>query len=292
MTGIFEYAQEKLKKTSLEKMGVLELEDIVEYIFFLQENKFDSHVIVQGQNGVGKSFFMLAFMKELAKRKGIKDFQNVMRNNIFFSFHETKDVIKRIVEEENSVFGIDEAKRFLHYKLSMTFEQIQLINTFEYARSKRNCFIVCTNDVRRLNNNYRNSKAQLVIWFPDRLMKKEGRKIMNYAMVFYGLPSVEEEDKFLFEDLKGLYNSEGIRVACENKPTMVGYFLFNEIHQYLTDEEILLYDELKEKGIMESTENLLLKLNYRDKNFEEDVKKLVLLKKGGSYEHHGKGKQN
>lgn len=279
MKGIFEIAQQTLKTKANKQLGIVFIEDIAEYIQTLRKNKYDSHIIVQGQNGTGKSYFMLALMKELAKYIKDSDFKSMIKKNIFYAFNETEDLIKALLSSEDQIFGIDEAKKFLHYKQSMTKDQIFLINCFEYARSKRNTIVSCTNDVRRLNNNYRNSKAQILIWFLDRMPESETRKIVSYGLVFIGLPSLEEEDKFLIDDITGVYNTEGLRVIAETKPTMIGYFLFENINKYLTDEEIEIYEELKKKGIEYSKEYVIEKMKqYEEKNisniFEASLRKI------------------
>lgn len=289
MEGIFERAQQALKAKSNRQMGVVFIDDIVDFVQTLRENEFDSHIVIQGQNGTGKSYFMLALLKKLTQYNKNKDFLSVIKDNIFYSFNEVYEIIERLVEAEDQVFGIDEAKKFLHYKQSMTREQIVLINTFEYIRSKRNCLVSCANDVRRLNNNYRNSKAQVLIWFLDRFPNNEKRKIVSYGLVFIGLPSVEEVDKFMIDDIENVYNSEGIRVLAENKPTMVGYVLFEDIHKYLTEEEIKLYKELKNKGIQESHQKELNKFISSEAYVNYFYNKNVL---GKNYKKYNKDEQD
>ena len=197
---------------------------------------------------------MLALMKWIEP-------ESIQNNQLVYSFNRTSRLISLLKDLKSSVVGIDEGKKFFHYKRGMTTEQITLTNMIEYARENKNAFIVCANDIRRLNNNYRNAKVQMVIWLLDRFEKGE---IKSYALVFVGNPALEEEDKFLFNAFQNLYSFESIRLVAETLPTFYGYLFLEDINQYVSKEELRLYRENKKKGIKKIAEDYIKKLEKKE----------------------------
>jgi len=155
MSGILEKLITQTEYKIINNMGIVKHQYIVEFIKELQRHEYDAHVVIMGQNGSGKSMLMLALMKQL-------DENSIKNGKIIYAYDKTSKLIKMLKESNNSCIGIDEGKKFFHYKRSMGTEQIVLTNMIEYARENRNAFVVCSNDIRRLNNNYRNSKVQVV----------------------------------------------------------------------------------------------------------------------------------
>jgi len=251
--GIYEYAIEKLRKLSYENYGIVKLEFISEYIRFLQKHKFDAHICIMGANGMGKSLLGLEITKLI-------DPQAIIKRRLIFASTPISTLIKKISEERESAIFIDEAKSFFNYKRSMTLEQVLLVNQIEYARDNKNAFVVCTNDIRRLNNNYRNSKVQVLFWIFDRFKKKVGNFI-GYAGVFVANPSVEAEDKFEIDMMDKRYNTEGLRIIAENTSTFIGYHLIKDASLYLTKEEIEIYENEKEKAKQEIASKSIKKLD-------------------------------
>jgi hypothetical protein len=133
-----------------------------------------------------------------------------------------------------------------------------------------NAFVVCTNDIRRLNNNYRNSKVQVLLWILDRFKKVKGG-IIGYSAVFVSNPSVETEDKFEIDMMDKRYNSEGLRIIAENTSSFIGYHLIKDISYYLTKEELDIYYQEKEKSKKEIAKNYIKRLaGFQDKKENDD----------------------
>jgi hypothetical protein len=253
--------QSKVEKSE----GVVEIEYIIDFIKALQDHEFDAHVVIQGQNGVGKSALMLEILKRL-------DPNSIKNDNIVYAFHSTSHLIKKIKDSKKTAIGIDELKRFFHYRMHSTTEQIVLTNLIEYARSNCIAFIGCANDIRRINNNYRNAKVQMVIWLLDRYDDNEVGK--SYGLVFIGNPALEEEDKFMMESFKNVYSFEQIRVIAENLPTFMGYLFVEDIKNVLTDEELRIYYQKKQEGIRKEAEKYEKKLEEKEKANEESVENM------------------
>ena len=262
MYGIYEYASERLRQLCYENFGVVKLNFIADYIKFLQKNKFDAHVCIMGANGMGKSLLGLELVKLI-------DPNAIMERKLVFASTPISVLISKIANEKESAIFIDEAKSFFNYKRSMTLEQVLLVNQIEYARDNMNAFVVCTNDIRRLNNNYRNSKVQVLLWILDRFKKAKGG-IIGYSAVFVSNPSVEAEDKFEIDMMDKRYNSEGLRIIAENTSSFIGYHLIKDISFYLTKEELDIYYQEKEKSKKEIAKNYIKRLaGFQDKKEEE-----------------------
>lgn len=254
MTGILEGIIKKLENKIIENNGVVDIHYIADFIRELQQHEYDAHVCIMGQNGNGKSITMLALMKLL-------DENSIKNGQIVYAYDTTSRLVSLLRDMKSSVIGIDEAKKFFHYKLGMTTEQIVLTNMIEYARENKNAFIVCTNDIRRLNNNYRNAKVQLVIWLLDRF---EDGDVKSYGLVFVGNPALEEEDKFQMNAFANLYSFESIRLVAEGLPTFFGYLFIDDIETYITPEELNMYRENKKKGIIDAANKSLEKLAQKE----------------------------
>lgn len=263
--GILEGIIKRFENDVKSSKGIVKLEYITTFVKSLQQHQYDAHVVIMGNNGQGKSLTMLALMKML-------DSESLLKDNIVYAHHKTSHLIKMLTDLHDSVIGIDEAKRFFHYKLSMTTEQIVLTNMIEYARENRNAFIVCTNDVRRLNNNYRNAKVQMVIWILDRF---ENGKYKSYGLIFIGNPAVEEDDKFMMNNFVNLFSFESIRIIAEALPTFYGYLLIDDVFNYITKEEYELYKQNKKRGIEQSAREYIERLREKENPMPKPAKKRI-----------------
>jgi len=260
-----------------ERKGVVKIEYIVDFIRALQTHEYDAHVCIMGQNGNGKSYFMLVLMKLL-------DPNSILNNRIVYAYDKTSILITLLRESKSSVIGIDEAKKFFHYKQSMGTESIVLQNMIEYARENKNAIIACTNDIRRLNNNYRNAKVQLLVWLIDRF-EEETAEVRSYGLVFVGNPALEEEDKFRMNFFQNLTSFEQIRLVAESLPTFYGYIFLEDIKNIVSDEELRYYKEQKKKGIETVAQEYIKRLERKEnpeiqeKNTQIDKLKSMLLKR-------------
>lgn len=279
MSGILEKLINSTEMKIINNRGIVKHQYIVEFIKELQYHEYDAHVCIMGQNGSGKSMLMLALMKQL-------DENSIKEGRIIYAYDKTSKLIKMLKESHNSCIGIDEGKKFFHYKRSMGTEQIVLTNMIEYARENRNAFVVCSNDIRRLNNNYRNSKVQVVIWLLDRYEKETG-KTKSYGLVFLGNPALEEEDKFSMNLFSNLYSFEQIRIVAETSPTFYGYMFLEDIKNIVSEEEIKIYRTEKKKGIDETADSYMKKLANKElkeegvdsENMFDNLETALMLKK-------------
>lgn len=272
MAGILEKIIYTLQNEVIENNGVVKIEHVVNFIRNLQKHEYDAHVCIMGQNGNGKSMLMLALMKLL-------DENSLKNNQIIYAYNRTGELIKLLKESKNNCIGIDEAKKFFHYRKSMTTEQVVLTNMIEYARENRNAFITCANDIRRLNSNYRNAKVQMVIWLIDRFDKGKYR---SYGLVFVGNPALEEEDKFQMNRFANLYSFESIRLVAESSPTFYGYLFMDDIRNIVSEEELQQYKKLKKKGIKNIAEKYIQKLEEKE---EKELRDELKAQDGGIFKN-------
>jgi ABC-type dipeptide/oligopeptide/nickel transport system ATPase component len=272
MSGILEKIIYDFEQKTIESRGIVKINYIIEFIRALQKNEYDAHVCIMGQNGNGKSYMMLTLLKLL-------DANAIKNNQIVYSYDKTSRLISLLKDSKEKAIGIDEGKKFFHYKQSMNTEQIVLQNMIEYARENKNAFVVCTNDIRRLNNNYRNAKVQILVWLLDRYDEKE-KLTKSYGLVFIGNPALEEEDKFQMNFFSGLYSFENIRIVAESLPTFYGYIFLEDVANLVSSEEISIYREQKSKGVQDIAKDYLKKLAKKE---DEEVAPKESLKLNKSF---------
>lgn len=261
MKGVLESIYDEFRDKLKRNKGLVRLEFIRSFVTDLQEHEYDAHIVIMGQNGNGKSMLMLELMKLI-------DESSITKGHILYSFHKTQDLIRMIKSHKRTVIGIDEMKKFFHYRMHSTTEQIVLTNMIEYARSNNLAFIGCTNDIRRINNNYRNSKVQMVIWLLDRFDDSDIGK--SYGLVFLGNPALEEDDKFQMNAFSNLYTFEQIRYVAERLHTFCGYLFVEDIGKHVTEEELRIYKQNKEEGIRKEAERYAEKLEKKEEKSKEE----------------------
>lgn len=193
------------------KEGILHLDDIIRLIRMCQKYELDCHIVVAGQNGIGKSYVLLMLLK-----KAMGDSWN---DNLMLAKHSTNDLIQFILDNSGTVCGIDEMNQYLYYTRHASREQDHLITTFELARSKSIGFIGCIRDPRKISLNYRDGKMSVVIWMMDRF--RDGGSV---SAVFVTNPVIESFDKFGFSTLPGdIVDFDEMRALFEELPSFVGY---------------------------------------------------------------------
>jgi hypothetical protein len=262
--GILETIILDFEKRIMGNHMFVKMEFVVDFIKTLQEKEYDSHIAIMGTNGNGKSFLMLEIMKRI-------DPYSINSGQIVYAFNNTSQLISMLKKQQRTVIGIDELKKFFHYRESSTTESIVLVNMIEYARSHRLAIVGCCNDIRRINSNYRNAKVQMVIWILDRYDDDEIGK--SYGLVFVGNPALEEDDKFMIDRFKNIYSFEEIRLVAESLPTFHGYLLIDDIYQSVTSQELSTYLKQKEQGIRAEADRFMKKLDHKQKrSWEETVK--------------------
>ncbi|MEO0132702.1 MAG: ATP-binding protein, partial [candidate division WOR-3 bacterium] len=264
--GFFEKLIDEMREEALKNNFVLTPKAIAEALLKFPKAEMDAHLVIGGQNGVGKSYLMLAIAKELLRLKGkdsnlVQAYHDETLNFIFASM--PKQIFANLITQtEERIFLIDELKPFFDYKLSQTKIQTHLYNAVEVARFKRHIFIGCARDYTKLDLNYRNAKAQMLIYLFDRVVSFNKRKNayetrFTYGSVFASNISMEFEDKFMFSMIRG-YDMKTTRVLCEKLPTWVGHILvYPPITYGLTKGDLLLYKDMKEyasRQYMQNTE--------------------------------------
>ncbi len=258
--GVLERNINVLKAASAKNKFSLSMEDIANFIIESQKCKLDAHVIVGGQNGMGKSYLELAlaktFLNRIHQSASFAEAETAKKLQFFFSYHTRQDLVDAIKEKQHCVFVIDELKPFFDYKRSMSIEQTELYNTVEIARSHSNVFVGAARDYTKLDLNYRNAKAQLLIYLIDKVVDFKSfdsnglyKTKFTYGACFVGNPSLEYEDKFMFSALRG-YSMESTKYLAEKLPTWVGNIVCKDVSYYgVTPDDLALYEKEKEVGI-------------------------------------------
>lgn len=108
--------------------GLVTTDDIIDIIKLMQKNEMDCHVVIAGQNGVGKSILLLAILK---KYLGPKWFDNLM-----LARHTINDMVQFVLHNKNTLCAVDEWNQYLNYTRHMESDQKHFITTLELARSK------------------------------------------------------------------------------------------------------------------------------------------------------------
>jgi len=205
----------------------------------MQQNEMDCHIVVAGQNGCGKSYMLLLLLKEYMKAS--PDWLNHM----LLADKTSDDFVQFLLQNENTILGVDELNQYLFYKQHAETEQNHLIKQLELARSKRIAVAGCVRDPRKLTLNYRNGKMSIVIWLVDRYVSGG-----SYAAVFVSNPAVEATDKFGFSWISpDLIDFEELRYSFEGLPSFIGYMGIPDVKHFLTIEEIEQYKAAKRKSM-------------------------------------------
>ena len=218
---------------TIRERGIVERQDILEIVRMQQEYEMDCHVVIAGQNGVGKTYLLLMMMKEYLKRSFMP--------NLLLAKHNYNEFIRFILTQENTLLGVDELNQYLNYKKHSESQQTHLINQLELARSNRIGVIGCVRDPRKLTLNYRQGKMSIVIWILDRFTAGG-----SYAAVFIANPSVESRDRFGFSMIfENLENMATVREVFESMPSFVGYMRIPDIAGIVPKDEIAGYKKAK-----------------------------------------------
>lgn len=253
--GLFERLNKEFKARSIRKEGLLDFEDIKFVVEYLREYELDCHICVMGQNGVGKSYFMLSLAKYLNEDFSVED-------DMIFSYNTTSDLIQKILTSREKVIVVDEANLFLNYKNHMRGEQKALVNAIEICRSRLNTVITGVRDVRKLDLNYRNGKIIMTILLSDRSIKT-GKP---YGAVLMANHLFENKDKFMLDYLSYVNTHEQYRLQLEDLPTFRGYIADKN---YFTNENIKNYKAHKEVQTSEKITQFIednRKMDKKEKN--------------------------
>lgn len=165
------------------------MKDIISLAKHMQRNKMDCHIVIAGQNGLGKTVLELG--------TGLQFYNNdehALFSNLITAENTTNDLVLYILKNKKTLCMIDELNVFLDYKQHMDTMQRHLVTSFELARSKEIIFLGCVRTPEKLTYNYRNGKMSICLWVLDRF--EEGGA---YAAVLIAPASIEAEDRFGFD---------------------------------------------------------------------------------------------
>lgn len=222
----------------LREKEVCSISDIIELVKIMQDNEQDCHVVIAGQNGSGKSFLNLMFLKELQGEEFLSRY--------YLADKTTNDIIQYLLTNNNVPLGIDEMNLYFSYKDHASYEQNHLIKMIELARSKSIAFVGCVRDPRKLTLNYRDGKMSVIIWILDRFRDKSGA----YAAVLVGNPIIEGEDRFGLQQLMlNTPDFSDMRYQIESLPSFVCYIKIPPIDKVLTKDEISKYKTYKDHAM-------------------------------------------
>lgn len=246
---------------------LVKFENILKLISMMQNYELDCHVVIAGQNGVGKSYLLMILLKSVLGDKFL--------NNMIWAKDTSTDIIDKILVNRKTVFGIDELNYYLNYKEHASIEQNHFIKSLETAREKAIGFIGCVRDPRKLTYNYRNGKMSIVIWVLDRFTDGGA-----YCAVFIANPVIESSDSFGFDFLNfNITNFDELKVIIEEIPSFNGYMVVPKIDKYLTPNEIKSYKEIKDISMAYSQLNhfisLLLKRKINKSEFDYKTQNLI-----------------
>lgn len=242
---------------SVKETGECEINDIKKLITTLQSYEMDTHLVIAGQNGTGKSMLQLMIAKKILGKNYIPNF--------FMADKTTNDIIDFIHENENTCLFIDELNLYLSYKQHATGEQNHLINMLELGRSRRIALVGCIRDPRKISLNYRDGKMSVIIWVLDRFTDNTG----GYAAVFVANPLVEGDDRFCINFLNIVsLDFNYMRKQMENLPSFIGYLKIPPIKLILDEAEIKFYKQNKDISMSHAHLNKLIK-DMRGKKIDE-----------------------
>lgn len=260
--GVLERNINYIKAASAKNKYRISPDMIVDFVLEAQRGHMDAHIIAGGQNGLGKSYLLLGVAKRFLQRMNYNaDFATASKEGhleFFFAHHSREQLKEAIKTRKGCVFVIDELRPFFDYKRSMTKVQTSLYNTVEIARSNSNVYIGASRDYTKLDINYRNAKAQMLLYLFDKVVDSQRLDAdgfyttkFTYGAVFAGNPSLEYEDKFMFSQLRG-YSLETTKYLAEKLRTWIGNIVVENVEKYgVSPSDISFYNEQKEKGIQE-----------------------------------------
>jgi len=183
---------------SMYKNGYITTDIIADYLKELASLDADSHMLIVGQNGIGKS--SAAF--EIASK-----IENLSPENIIFSTDSDEAALDKMANKDKKTLIIDEAELLLssteyYYNRDLTryIQAIRFLNKIYFA---------CAIEYFAIEKEYRDHKVQLVLWLVERNQNQ------SLGLLFTSFPTIgNKEDKFdlyplnqkTFHSLDDFYN--------------------------------------------------------------------------------------
>jgi hypothetical protein len=183
---------------SMYEKGYISTDIIADYLKELASLDADSHMLIVGQNGIGKS--SAAF--EIASR-----IEDLSPENVIFSTDNDIVALDKMANKNKKTLIIDEAELLLssieyYYNRDLTryIQAIRYLNKIYFA---------CAIEYFAIEKEYRDHKVQLVLWLVER------NKEEALGLLFTSFPTIgNKEDKFdlyplnqkTFHNLDDFYN--------------------------------------------------------------------------------------
>lgn len=183
---------------SMYKNGYISTDIIADYLKELASLDADSHMLIVGQNGIGKS--SAAF--EIASK-----IENLSPENVILSTDSDEVALDKMANKNKKTLIIDEAELLLssteyYYNRDLTryIQAIRFLNKIYFA---------CAIEYFAIEKEYRDHKVQLVLWLVERNNKEA------LGLLFTSFPTIgNKEDKFdlyplnqrTFHNLDDFYN--------------------------------------------------------------------------------------
>ena len=127
----------------------------------------------------------------------------------------------------------------------------KLMQFVEISRANEVSYVSCARAYKKLDLNYRQGKVAIVCWMIDWKQKKDGFG-KSVAAVFAAPPIVESQSRFDIDCLSDAHNFNEVRYLAETRSSFCGYLFLDDIHNYITKEELKLYEDQKQRGISNS----------------------------------------
>ena len=227
--------EKEMKQRVYKDKGIVTNETIVWYCLAMREMEIDNNILICGQNGSGKSITgsNLAMDLQLA---GFKSVSSVFRDTNIYKLG--SDICKN----EETVFFVDELKKYLYYMAWNSKGQRALMDSIEVGRENKNVIIGCTKEPDKINGAYRDGKVHTVIFLLDREKNKA-----PFGFVLHSYVYLDQEDKFNFEYMMHARSLRQIVEMAEENDMFLGwYFAEPEIKFDLKE-----YKEKKKKAVSE-----------------------------------------
>ena len=222
--------------TSMYKYNYITTDIIADYLKDLASLDADSHLLIVGQNGIGKS--TAAF--DIGQR-----IEDLKVENVIFSTDTPAIALEKMNYDGSKVIIIDEAELLLGS--TDFFYNRNLTRFMQAIRYKNKIYLACAIEYFAIEKEYRDHKVQLVLW----LIERNNREALG--LLFASFPTIgNKEDKFDLYKLNSIsfYNlSDFVNYAMYNVSSFLGLVQVPkfEVPKWYTYEKIRGAELLKQQ---------------------------------------------
>ncbi|MEM2146641.1 MAG: AAA family ATPase [Candidatus Jordarchaeaceae archaeon] len=231
----------------------IEPEYLKEYIYHTYRFSLDNHIMITGQNGMGKSLAAYWLAKYLDP--------NFDESKIIFPSVSFADFVNRIFQADSDIVLIDEGDEYFNYREHSTKEALIMDKLIKYLRWRKNIFMVCMKNIREVVHFYRKGKVNILIHLLNRYYDGP---IASVGAVFVGSSVSDMQDKFDFSSLleSNTFKDFIERLEKDNK-TFVGYIEIPRLPKEVVEKYLQKKAEnekiLQEKYVEEITRMLTVR---------------------------------